>query len=249
LRFHLFDDGSAHSKAFTYTGKRGNILTPRVGYESAIQENFMSLSVVEDDVRRNSNKRSVQSIGNFRICIASWLSKKPLSCKWLHASSERFSWSQCIPLVHTFHHDMWKQAFRSRAALTSATDSGRPVDCNKLRQYATNGCNTTVYRTACSRLKWLFMDFVFLGNNSDLINLMFVDPCIIAQFIQKKAQQDARVYQNVLFHIYMKPDSVQQPHVQQPSTYAKPEAASAVLGSWWWAVCHPKHVELHINME
>jgi len=26
------------------------------------------------------------------------------------------------------------------------------------------------------------------------------------------------------------PDSVQQPHVQQPSTYAKPEAASAVLG-------------------
>jgi len=24
---------------------------------------------------------------------------------------------------------------------------------------------------------------------------------------------------------------VQQPHVQQPSTYAKPEAASAVLGS------------------
>jgi hypothetical protein len=26
-------------------------------------------------------------------------------------------------------------------------------------------------------------------------------------------------------------DTVQQPHVQQPSTYAKPEAASAVLGS------------------
>jgi len=27
------------------------------------------------------------------------------------------------------------------------------------------------------------------------------------------------------------PDSVQQPHVRQPSTYAKSEAASAVLGS------------------
>ena len=27
------------------------------------------------------------------------------------------------------------------------------------------------------------------------------------------------------------PDNVHQPHVQQPSTYAKPEAASAVLGS------------------
>ena len=36
---------------------------------------------------------------------------------------------------------------------------------------------------------------------------------------------------------------------QQPSTYEKPEAASAVLGSWWWAACHLKHVELHINME
>jgi len=43
--------------------------------------------------------------------------------------------------------------------------------------------------------------------------------------------------------------SVQQPHVQQPSTYAKPEAASAVLGSWWWAVCRPKRVELYVNIE
>jgi hypothetical protein len=36
---------------------------------------------------------------------------------------------------------------------------------------------------------------------------------------------------------------------KQPSTYKKPEGASAVLGSWWWAVCRPKHVELHMNME
>jgi hypothetical protein len=43
--------------------------------------------------------------------------------------------------------------------------------------------------------------------------------------------------------------SVQQLHVQQPSTYTKPEAASAVLGSWWWAVCRSKHVELNINMK
>ena len=48
---------------------------------------------------------------------------------------------------------------------------------------------------------------------------------------------------------YTLSDSVQQPHVQQPSTYVKPEAACAVLGSWWWAVCRPKHVELHINMK
>jgi hypothetical protein len=44
-------------------------------------------------------------------------------------------------------------------------------------------------------------------------------------------------------------DVVHQLHVQQPSTYEKPEAASAVLGSWWLTVCRPKHVELHINME
>jgi hypothetical protein len=49
--------------------------------------------------------------------------------------------------------------------------------------------------------------------------------------------------------LYTRPDSVQQPHVQQPSTYAKPEAASAVLGSWWWAVCRSKHIEFHVNME
>jgi len=32
------------------------------------------------------------------------------------------------------------------------------------------------------------------------------------------------------------PDNVHQLHIQQPSTYEKPEAASAVLGSWWWVV-------------
>jgi len=41
-------------------------------------------------------------------------------------------------------------------------------------------------------------------------------------------------------------DSVQQPHVQQPSTYAKPEYVSAVLCSWWWRVCRPKYDEFHI---
>jgi len=37
--------------------------------------------------------------------------------------------------------------------------------------------------------------------------------------------------------------------IQQPFTYAKPEAASAVLSSWWWAACRPKQVELRVNME
>jgi hypothetical protein len=48
---------------------------------------------------------------------------------------------------------------------------------------------------------------------------------------------------------YTLSDSVQQLHVQQPPTYAKPEAAGAVLGSWWWAVCRPKHVELYITIK
>jgi len=30
---------------------------------------------------------------------------------------------------------------------------------------------------------------------------------------------------------------------KQPSKYEKPEAAIAVVGSWRWAVCRPKHVE------
>ena len=60
---------------------------------------------------------------------------------------------------------------------------------------------------------------------------MFVGPCIIAQF-QKKIQQDATMYQNFYYSIfYSVPDNVHQLHVQQPSTYEKPEAASAVLGS------------------
>ena len=33
---------------------------------------------------------------------------------------------------------------------------------------------------------------------------------------------------------------------QQPPTYAKPEAASAVSCSWWWTVCRLKHIKLHI---
>jgi len=104
----------------------------------------------------------------------------------------------------------------------------------------------------------------------------------------RNSQQDATVYQNLLFHVYMKLNMFRATHrpssraqnytsslwfcvrgglldvevaghgqlttssklnVHQPSTYAKPEAASAVLSSWWWAMCRPKHVELHINME
>jgi len=105
---------------------------------------------------------------------------------------------------------------------------------------------------------------------------MFVDPCIIVQFIEK-VQQDGTMYQNfiipylhkaqhvsgdtppiirslklhwqsLVFHTWevvgrvngrrcqaqctgTVPDNVHQLHDQQPPTYEKAEAASAVLGS------------------
>jgi len=78
----------------------------------------------------------------------------------------------------------------------------------------------------------------------------------------RNRQQDATVYQNLLFHVYMKPNMFRATHrpssgaqnctgslwfslrerlldvdvagycrIQQPFTYAKPEAASAVFSS------------------
>jgi hypothetical protein len=59
-----------------------------------------------------------------------------------------------------------------------------------------------------------------------------------------KIQQDATVYQNFISYLYealnmfraitahhQKPKTALALHVQQPSTFAIPEAASAVLGS------------------
>jgi len=53
---------------------------------------------------------------------------------------------------------------------------------------------------------------------------MFMDPCIIVQFIKKNPTRCNNVSKCV-------PDNVHQLHVQQPYTYKKPEAAIAVLGS------------------
>jgi hypothetical protein len=55
---------------------------------------------------------------------------------------------------------------------------------------------------------------VIRNDDCETVNLMFVDPCIIVQFRHTCV-----------------PDNVHQLHVQQPSTYKKPEATSAVLGS------------------
>jgi len=99
------------------------------------------------------------------------------------------------------------------------------------------------------------------------VALLFVGPCIIVQFIKKNPTRCNNVstfYYSIFIwsstcfgrhtthHQEPKaalPDNVHQLHVQRPSMYEKPEAASAALGSWWWAVCRPKHVELLINME
>jgi hypothetical protein len=50
--------------------------------------------------------------------------------------------------------------------------------------------------------------------------------------MKKKIQQDATMYQNFIPYLYEAqhtvPDNVHQIHVQQPYTYEKPVAASAV---------------------
>jgi hypothetical protein len=56
-------------------------------------------------------------------------------------------------------------------------------------------------------------------------NLMFVDPYIIVQFIKKNPTK-CNMYKNFIITY-----NVHQLHVQQPSTYEKPEAASAILRS------------------
>ena len=124
------------------------------------------------------------------------------------------------------------------------------------------------------------------------VNLMLVDPCIIAHFIKKKNPTRCNNISKFYYSIFIWSSTCfgrhtahhQEPKTalaascfsyvegcwtcswwtlsgtvclttstnytsKQPSTYEKPEAASAVLGSWWWTVCRPKHIELHINME
>jgi len=49
------------------------------------------------------------------------------------------------------------------------------------------------------------------------VNLMFLDPCIIVQFI-KKIQQDTTMYRNLLFHIYIKLNMFRATH--RPSSRA-----------------------------
>jgi len=95
------------------------------------------------------------------------------------------------------------------------------------------------------------------------IHLMFVDPCIIVQFIKKNPTRcnNVSLFYYSIFIWSSTCFGRHTAHHQEPKTapttrtnnlpryYEKPEAASAVLGSWWWAVCRPKHVELHTNME
>jgi len=68
---------------------------------------------------------------------------------------------------------------------------------------------------------------------------MFMDLCIIVQFLQRKSQQDATVYQNFIIPLLNEAHHVSgdTAHHQEPKTaqaasgFAKPEAACAVLGS------------------
>jgi len=93
------------------------------------------------------------------------------------------------------------------------------------------------------------------------VNLMFVDPCIIVQFM-KKIQQDATMYQNFIIpHLYEAqhvsgdtPPIIRslKPH-WQPLVFHTWKVAGRVVGGRSQAapvcVCRPRHAELHINGE
>jgi len=77
----------------------------------------------------------------------------------------------------------------------------------------------------------------------DLNYMMFVDPCIIVHFIKKnptRCNNASKFYFSIFIwsstcfgrhtaHHHSVPDNVHQLHAKQPSTYEKPESASAVL--------------------
>jgi len=147
-------------------------------------------------------------------------------------------------------------------------------------QCKSQNCNASLkIAMQASKLQWKSQNC----NASLKLNLKFVDPCIIVQFMKKnptRYNNVSKFYYSIFIRsstcfrrhtahhqepktalaasgftyvegcwTYTVPDKVHQLNVHQPSTYEKPEVASAVLGSWWWAVCRPKHVELHINIE
>lgn len=167
MRFHFLDDGLVHSKAFTYAGKRGNILTPCVGYKPAIQENFMSVSVVEDDFRRNSKSAVCRATVIFVLALQA-------SCRWsLWAANYHtpalndflglgaFRWSRRFNTIRESRHSVQEQHWP-----LLQTQDGQLTSCVRMPRTA---AYTAVYGTIFSRLKWLFMACVLLRNNSDLV--------------------------------------------------------------------------------
>jgi len=54
---------------------------------------------------------------------------------------------------------------------------------------------------------------------------------VVGRVVAGRCQVECEKVQSVTAPSHTLPGSIQQLHVQQPSTYAKPEAASAVLGS------------------
>jgi len=68
---------------------------------------------------------------------------------------------------------------------------------------------------------------ILLVNNRliKLTNLMFVDPCIIVQFLQRKTQQDATVYQNFIILILKEAQRVSgdtTPIIRSPKLHKQP---------------------------
>jgi len=68
-----------------------------------------------------------------------------------------------------------------------------------------------------------------------LFTLMFVDPCIIVQFLQRKPQQDATVYQNFIIRCFKWSSTCfgrHTTHHQEPKTAQAASGFAYVEGCW-----------------
>ena len=106
------------------------------------------------------------------------------------------------------------------------------------------------------------------------ITLVFVDHSTIRTEKSSKMQQYIKIYYSIFvwsstcfgqhtthdqepktalatsgLHTWKVVGRVVAGRCQAEYSACKPEAANAVLGSWWWAVCCPKLVELRIHMK
>jgi hypothetical protein len=161
-----------------------------------------------------------------------------------------------------------------------------PCTIVQFLQWNTFHVRGSVNHSAILTVKYIWCSWIHASyyNSYKEIHWMFVDSCIIVQFLQWNPNKMQQCIKTLLFLILNEAQHVwsdtppiirdlklhKQPLFLNNTVegcrtrscwtlsnnctsdilrhyYAKSEAASTVLGSWWWAVCRPKHVELHIK--